>query len=334
MVTYTILLFISRIEEIIKKLMFCAAKYHKHVLTKRIRCLCIYIISLIIFFTILLSTNFLHAHEESKNKPILTLSNFFSEGWKFGSWEEPAEEPDRSPRFKLLKISAPVFEREVRMNYSFTNNGDGGKIDEHELELELEVPVSRRLLIEVEPKVLSVSPNDDEEDDHIGFGDTSLLSKVMLLETCNTTLLSVFGAEFPTGNENHELGSGMTTIITGLGLWRDLGRRFAIHNYFGLDIPAGGKSEEAPDTTIKYAAALAKTFTSKDTYLFGNLTLFVELNGGSDIGSHSDNTLVSILPGIRWNLRHGFWLMPGIEFPITNRDEFDNRVWFSVLKDF
>ena len=317
------------------KLKFWFTKYYKiFVLSNHTSCIYVCLVSVIIFFLVLTSINFLYAQEEHENKPVLSLSNFFSEGWKFGSWEETEQEPDQSPRFRLLKMPAVVFEREVRLNYSYTNNGDGGKHDEHELEFELEVPVSRRFLIEIEPKVLSVSPNDEEDDDHIGFGDTSLLSKIMLIETRNTTLLSVFGAEFPTGNEDHELGRGMTTIITGLGLWRDLGRHFALHNYFGLDIPAGGKSEEDPDTTVKYATALAKTLTSKDTHLFGNLTLFVELNGSSDIGSHSDNTLVSILPGVRWNLGHEFWLMPGIEFPVIGRDEFDNRVWFSVLKDF
>src|SRR3990170_7031536 len=185
-------------------------------------------LSLFILFTSLLSA-LLQAEELSGKKPDITLSNFFSEGWKFGQWEEPEQEPDQSPRFRLLKIPATVFEREVRMNYSFTNNGDSGKIDEHEYELELEMPVSRRLLIEVEPKVISVSP--DHGNDHSGFGDTSLITRVMLFETRNTTLLTILDTNFPTGNEDIGLGSGMTTISPGIGMWRDLGRHFALHGF-------------------------------------------------------------------------------------------------------
>ena len=288
-------------------------------------------LSLFILFTSLLSA-LLQAEELSGKKPDITLSNFFSEGWKFGQWEEPEQEPDQSPRFRLLKIPATVFEREVRMNYSFTNNGDSGKFDDHEWEFEFEMPVSRRLLIEVEPTIVSISPNNN--DDHSGFGDTSFITRVMLMETRNTTLLSLLDVKIPTGNEDLGLGSGMTTISPGIGIWRDLGGHFALHSFFGLDIPSGGKSRDDPDTTVNYGAALTKTITPKDTPFFGNLTFFVEFDGSSDMGSNDDTTVVSILPGARWNLGHDFWLMPGVEFPITGRDEFDNRIWFSVLKDF
>lgn len=284
-----------------------------------------------ILFVGLLST-LLQAEKLSGRKPDITFSNFFSEGWKFGQWEEPAQEPDQSPRFRLLKIPATVFEREMRMNYSFTNNGDGGKLDEHEWEFEFEMPVSRRLLIEVEPTIVSISPKSDN--DHSGFGDTSFVTRVMLMETRNTTLLSLLDVKIPTGNEDLGLGSGMTTISPDIGMWRDIGGHFALHSFLGLDIPAGGESGDVPDTTVNYGAALTKTVTPKDTPFFGNLTFFVEFNGSSDIGTNDDTTVVSILPGARWNLGHDFWLMPGVEFPITGRDEFDNRIWFSVLKDF
>ncbi|TLD40056.1 MAG: hypothetical protein JETT_3681 [Candidatus Jettenia ecosi] len=305
--------------------------YGKIVLLHHRFFICVYILFCCIFLTNLL-TSLLRAEEFSEKKPDLTLSNFFSEGWKFGQWEEPEQAPDQAPRFRLLKIPATVFEREVRMNYSFTNNGDSGKIDEHEWEFEFEMPISRRLLLEVEPTIVSLSPNNGN--DHSGFGDTSLITRVMLLETRNTTFLSILDVKFPTGDEDLGLGSGMTTISPGIGMWRDLGRRFALHGFFGLDIPAGGKTDEDPDTTIVYGTALTKTITPKDAPFFGNLTLFVELNGSSDVGSDDDTTVVSILPGVRWNLGHEFWLMPGIEFPIIGQDEFDSRIWFSVLKDF
>ena len=79
-----------------------------------------YFVYLVCFYVLInvLFPTFTLANEVSEKRPNLTLSNFFSEGWKFTDWEEPAQEPDQAPRFKLLKIPAPVFEREVRMNYS------------------------------------------------------------------------------------------------------------------------------------------------------------------------------------------------------------------------
>lgn len=281
---------------------------------------------------LMLHSPFLRAQELHEKRPELTLSNFFFEGWKFGQWEEPAQGPDQAPRFRLLKIPATVFEREIRMNYSFTNNGGGGILDKHEWEFEFEMPISRRLLLEVEPTILSVSPHNDNT--HSGFGDTSLITRIMLLETRNTTLLSIGRVTLPTGDEDRGLGSDLTTISPGIGLWRDLGKRFALHSFFRFDTPVGGKSDADPDTTVIYGAAITKTVTPKDTPYFGNLTFFIELNGSSAIGSNDDTTVVSILPGARWNLGHEFWLMPGIEFPIVERNEFDSRIWLSVLKDF
>ncbi|MCF6157535.1 MAG: transporter [wastewater metagenome] len=303
----------------------------------------------------------LRAQEPHEKRPDLTFSHFFSDGWKFTQWEEPEQEPDQAPRFRLLKIPATVFEREVRMNYSFTNNGDGGKFDKHEWEFEFEIPISRRLLLEVEPRIVSLSSNSSNKNSgfgpdtimldlppdkalllpsssvsgtNSGFGDLSLIARIMLVETRNTTLLSLFEISLPTGDEDRGLGSGLTTVSPGIGFWRDLGKRYALHSFFGLDIPTGGKDDEDPDTTIVYGTAITKTVTPKDTPFFGNLTLFVEFNGSSDIGSDNDTTVVSILPGVRWHLWGEFWLMPGIEFPVIGRDEFDSRVWFSVLKDF
>lgn len=50
-------------------------------------------LSLFILFISLCSA-LLQAEEFSEKKPDITLSNFFSEGWKFGQWEEPEQEPD------------------------------------------------------------------------------------------------------------------------------------------------------------------------------------------------------------------------------------------------
>jgi hypothetical protein len=83
------------------------------------------------------------------------------------------------------------------------------------------------------------------------FGDTSLITRIMLLETRNTTLLSLLETTLPTGDEDRGLGSGLTTVSPGIGLWRDLGSRYALHGFFGLDIPVGGKDDEDPDTTVR-----------------------------------------------------------------------------------
>ena len=41
-----------------------------------------------------------------------------------------------------------------------------------------------------------------------------------------------------------------------------------------------------------------------------------------------------ILPGVRFDLSHELYVLVGLEIPLNGTDEFDKRVWFSIIKDF
>ena len=43
---------------------------------------------------------------------------------------------------------------------------------------------------------------------------------------------------------------------------------------------------------------------------------------------------VDLMPGVRWDLSHELYVMQGIEIPLNGTDEFDKRIWFSIIKDF
>jgi len=67
---------------------------------------------------------------------------------------------------------------------------------------------------------------------------------------------------------------------------------------------------------------LAKTVTPPDTPLLGNLTFFLETFAQTNLdGAHKDSTLVSLTPGVRFNLgKLGWpdfgldnWLMTGVD---------------------
>lgn len=104
----------------------------------------------------------------------------------------------------------------------------------------------------------------------------------MLLGTHDTTLLSLLVTTLPTGDEDCGLGSGLTIISPGIGLWQDLGGFYALHGLFGFDITVGSTSGENLYTTIVYVTAITKTVIPKDTSFSGNITFFVEFNGSSE----------------------------------------------------
>lgn len=98
-----------------------------------------------------------------------------------------------------------------------------------------------------------------------------------------------------------------------------------------MEVPLDGAG---PDAVMQYALAPTITATPKDTPYLGNLTFFVEADGETELGVGDGSTTLTLLPGVRWLLFKDFWLAFGYEFPVTGTNELENRLWFSVYRDF
>lgn len=259
----------------------------------------------------------------------LGFSNFFSYGWTQG-WAEPEEGPDDAPRFRLLRIQRAFWERELRTTYNYTFGADSVSKDEQEVEFELELPLSRRFLIEFEGGLVGLK-EDGESWDFRG-GDLKITPEVMLVETHDVSFSTGLFIRTPTGSNN--LGEGRTSLMPYLAFWKDLGHRIGLHSYLGSDFPLGGFGPGAPDVVFQYGLAPTITVTAKATSYFGNLTFFVEVNGETSTGGKDDGTTLTLLPGARWLVYKDVWLACGYEFPLTGTDKLDGRVWASLYLDF
>lgn len=259
----------------------------------------------------------------------LTVGNFVSYGWNVG-WKEPDEGAEDAPRFRLLRIQRAFWEREIRIVSPYAFGTDRGTANELEVETEIELPISRRFLIEFEPAAKGIKPNGSSWS--FAAGDLSVIPQVMLYETKNVSFSSGLSVRVPTGSSS--VGAGRTSLAPYLALWTDLGQRVSLHTFFGTEFPIAGYGPERADATLQYGAALAKTVTAKNTPWFGNLTFFAEVNVTTDIGGPDSSTKVTLLPGARWLVAKDFWLAAGYEVPLTAAREFDGRVWFSIYRDF
>lgn len=264
-----------------------------------------------------------------KHRQDLGLRNFFTTGWTEG-WAEPEEGPDDAPRFRLLRIQRAFWEREVRFTYNFTFGADAGEVDEQEGELELELPVSRRFLIEFEGGFVGLQPN-GRSWKHRG-GDLKVIPQVMLMETHNLSFSSGLIVRTPTGSAT--VGEDRTSLTPYLALWRDLGHRIGLHTFLGAEFPVDGFASGAPDAVVQYGIAPTITVTPKATPYLGNLTFFLETNGETDAGGRHDRTTVTLLPGTRWLIVKDVWMAVGYEFPVANTDALDGRGWVSFYFDF
>ncbi|HHT9136192.1 MAG TPA: transporter [Candidatus Wunengus sp. YC60] len=260
----------------------------------------------------------------------LGFSNFL-EGW-LTPWDAYEENENQAPRVPLLRITPAFFKREVRFNYIYVNDEHKGEADVNEWGMALELPLTLRFKVDIEPKILYV--NTEEHDKHSGFGDTRVALRTMLLESNNFSLSTGSVISIPTGYEERKLGEGVTMVGQQLAFWIDLGHRISLHTFLGVDVPTGGKHREDADLDFLYGTALSKTFTIKETPVLEGITPFIELNGQKEFGLDKDEQYrVDLLPGVRWDLSHELYVMQGIEIPLNGADDFDKRVWFSIIKD-
>jgi len=261
----------------------------------------------------------------------LGFSNFL-EGW-LTPWETYVEDESRAPRVPLLRIAPAFFKREVRFNYLYVDDEHNGEADVSEWGLALELPLTLRIKIDIEPKILYVNTVEDAE--NVGFGDTKFALRTMLLESDTVSLSTGSVINVPTGDEDRQLGEGITTVGQQLAFWMDMGHRISLHTFLGVDVPTGGKHKADADLDFLYGVALSKTFTIKNTPVLEGITPFVELNGQKGFGLDEDEKYrVDLLPGVRWELSHELYVMQGFEIPLNGTEEFDKRIWFSIIKDF
>jgi hypothetical protein len=268
-----------------------------------------------------------YAPEERRQD--LSLSNFFSSGWTEG-WAEPDEGPQDAPRFRLLRIQRAFWEREVRFTYNYTFGADGGRANAQEGEIELELPISRRLLIEFEGGAVGLRPEGQSWKGR--GGDLKIIPEVMLAEMHDLSFSSGLIVRTPTGSKTIE--EGRTSVTPYLAFWKDLGHRIGLHTYLGAELPVSGFAAGGPDAVLQYGIAPALTVTPKTTPYWGNLTFFVETNGETNAGGRNDRTTVTLLPGTRWLVFKDVWLAAGYEFPLTGANELDGRAWLSFYLDF
>lgn len=261
----------------------------------------------------------------------LGFSNFL-EGW-FTPWKTYEETEDKAPRVPLLRITPAFFKREVRFNYIYIDDEHHGDADVNEFAFGLELPLTLRFKVDIESKVLHV--NTVEDTDNVGFGDTRLALRAMLVENDIVSLSTGSVINIPTGDEDRELGEEVTTLGQQLAFWIDLGHRISLHTFLGVDVPTGGNHKEDADMDFLYGAAVSKTFIIHETPVLHGITPFIELNGHKGFGlDEEEQYFVDLLPGVRFDLSRELYVLAGYELPLNGSEEFDKRAWFSIIKDF
>jgi hypothetical protein len=279
-------------------------------------------------------------HDDREPPQDLTLCNFFSAGWDEEFTRRSSE--GRAPDLALLRVQTNFMERELRVNYFHQHNINSAKRENLDsTDAFLAYGFNRRFMLEVLANYAWVDARGKNPD--IDGATARLVGRVQLISTQDTSVSFNCQAIAP----NRGLGDKQTTLSYGLAGFEDLTRfglyRVGLYGSVLFESFAGPHAVGARTDDVQYVISIAKTLTDPKTPLIGNFTVFAENFYQTDLdGAHSGTTLVSITPGVRFNLgkfsgvKFGLdnWLMAGVDIPLSGPRPWDATYRFTYIKNF
>jgi hypothetical protein len=233
-------------------------------------------------------------------------------------------------------------EREFRVNYAYTNNFHNTRQENlNNLDYFIAYAFDRRFMIEVlgnEQWIDGRGKNPDEAGPTARF-----VGRLQLISTADSS----YTFNFQVGVPDPSLGQHQTTLSYGLAGFEDLTRlglyRVGLYYSVLFDSLDGPHATGATKDDVQYAVSIAKTLTQPDTPLLGNLSVFLETFAQTNLdGDHKSSTLVSLTPGLRFNLGKpewpglgiDNWLMFGVDIPVSGPKPWDAIYRFTYIKNF
>jgi hypothetical protein len=270
----------------------------------------------------------------------LTLSNFFAAGWD-DDWAKQ-ERDTGTPNMALLRVQTNFMEREFRMNYYVQNNVNSTTNKTlSDFDALIAWSFNRRFMLEITGAYQWIDPRSGVIQEN--GGTPGLVGRVQLIDTESSSYSFNLKVVAP----NDPLGTDQSTISYGLAGFEDLAywfdfRRVGLYYSFFFDTLAGPEAAGAKRTDVAYDITLAKTIADPDTPILGNLTLFVENYAQNDTdGAHVGRTLVTITPGVRFNLGKTDLKMGkdnsiliGMDIPVSTYHPWDNLFRLTYIKNF
>jgi hypothetical protein len=267
-------------------------------------------------------------------RPLL-LSTFFSEGW-LEPWVPSPSGSGGAPRQGWINAADGNLYRVGLFTFGYGDNR-APKGDDYLGSFTLCTPFSRRLLLITNiPFVIhnaAVSGLPIEEPDEntgrasrnqTGFGDISFTPRVLLHETRDFSLTAELSVLTPTGNSGV---AGKPALTPAVQFWDNFADRWEVRGGLGILVP----TQRGADTELISQLAIGQTLTDHDVPLIGDFTYYLSTVVNTPT-SNGDLTRVALTPGIRSHLGHNWFLLAGLQVPVTKERTTDLGFIFRLMK--
>ncbi|MHC5028283.1 MAG: transporter [Planctomycetota bacterium] len=265
------------------------------------------------------------------------LGSNLLEGW-LDEWSHTHFSRRGTPYVHAFGFEPAFLGRELFLDFSLTDGDEG---QEYELEAELEYAFTRRLGIVIEAGYAWLDPDGASDED--GFGDIAVAPRFLLLDYDQFLLSANLEFEFPTGDEDRDLGAGETIFAPSLSAWLDLGNSFTLQGNIGLEHGLSSDSD-----VFTWGGSLAYTIYTKGQpelvtadgavrshFPEGQLSLIAELLGEHPLDGDEDGQGTGAwLFAASYSLTPNIDLRAGVTLPAWRPREFDNGAVFGVIVHF
>ena len=241
----------------------------------------------------------------------LTLGTFFSEGWN-EPWRASPRSTTDTPRQGWINAYDGVFYRLAFIDFQYQNNNlQNG--NEYLGTIISFIPISRRFQMRFDVPFIASNKGGENNNYHGNFGDFVISPRFLLSERRDFSQVVECLVSTPTGQQVN--GNGQTTLTPQYEFCHGgLPWRSVIRGGTGLTIPT---NDLGARTTYNYNLAIGKYWTPREAML-GDFLTFLAVNGYSTVDNLGPAyTFLSVTPGLRFHLRHNYYLLSGIEVPLT-----------------
>jgi hypothetical protein len=262
----------------------------------------------------------------------LSLSTLFTEGWD-EPWASPPAGEGGAPRQGWLNAFDGVFYRlgigTFGFGHDFLDNGDlyqGG--------LTFYTPFNRRFELRTDIPVV-VSNRGTGDDYHTSFGDLQITPRLLLSETRNVTQSFNVTLRAPTGDVDNF--TGVASVTPTYEFWANVWEGMVFRGGVGGFIPYGGQSrnEVGARTTFLGNLAVGYYFTPHNLTPVGDLVWYLSANLFHLTDGRGPNiTTVTLTPGLRTHLGLDWYLLYGVEVPVTEPTPFNYQLLGGLMKVF
>ncbi|HXJ82139.1 MAG TPA: hypothetical protein VMS64_26080 [Candidatus Methylomirabilis sp.] len=260
----------------------------------------------------------------------LSLSNFFTEGWT-QAWVSPPNGGGGAPRQGWLNSFDGVFYRLGVGTYGYAHNFlDNGNQNSGLLQLYL--PFDQRFEFRLDVPVVS-NRGATGTDYEINFGDLQIVPRFLLSESQDFTQSFNVAFRVPTGKTENT--NGAAAITPTYEFWANWWKGLVLRGGAGFFVPYGHQSIDEVGARASFIANLAAGyyFTPHTATPFGDLVFYLSANLVQTVDGPSKNT-ASLTPGMRTHLGENWYLLMGVEVPVTHKKAFDYQVLGALMKVF